>query len=180
MPTDYTDHIIAHDISTANDLRILQEQFQHAAGIRKKVTTLDVFNFSNENAGTIEKYMFCFEYEAGSFVYREVTHRGYMFFIVEGEVRIIKSLDAKCHVTAELCPDRSVSEMSLIDRSPRSSSNRAKQDFYLIVLKNEVFRKLLDQQPVIVNKMLMGIATLMSNSLHDTNKVFTEKLPSIV
>ena len=155
---------------------MLQKQFQHAAGIRKKVTTLDVFNFfsSNENAGTIDKYMFCFEYEAGSFVYREVTHRGYMFFIVEGEIKIIKESYAKCHVTAELCPDRSVSEMSLIDRSPRSSSDRAKQDFYLIVLKNEVFRKLLDQQPAIVNKMLMGIATLMSTSLHDTNKVFTE------
>jgi len=121
LPTDYTDHIIAHDISTANGLRISQEQFQHAAGIRKKVTTLDVFNFfSNENAGTIEKYMFRFEYEAGSFVSREVTHRGYMFFIVEGEVKTIKSLYAKCHVTAKQCPDRSVSEMSLIDHQQRA------------------------------------------------------------
>ena len=177
MPTDYTDHIIAHDISTANGLRISQEQFQHAASIRKKVTPLDVFNFfSNKNAGTIEKHMFRFEYEVGSFVSREVTHRGYTFFIVEGEVRIIKSLDAKCHVTAELCPDRSVSDMSLVDHR----DHRAKEYLYLTVLKNEVFRKLLDQQPAIANKMLMGIATLMSTSLHDINKVFTEKLPSIV
>ena len=92
MPTDYTDHIIAHDISTANGLRILQEQFQHAAGIRKKMTTLDVFNFSNENAGTIEKYMFCFEYEAGSFVYREVTHRGYMFLSLRARSESLKVL----------------------------------------------------------------------------------------
>tara|TARA_A100000164_G_C21463423_1_gene565634 strand:+ start:86 stop:352 length:267 start_codon:yes stop_codon:yes gene_type:complete len=86
----------------------------------------------------------------------------------------------KSHVIAELCPDRSVGEMSLIDRSPRSSSDRAKEDLYLIVLKNEVFRKLVDQQTAIANKMLMGIATLLSTSLHDTNKVFTEKLLSIV
>lgn len=66
--------------------------------------------------------------------------------------------------------------MSLVDHR----DHRAKEYLYLTVLKNEVFRKLLDQQPAIANKMLMGIATLMSTSLHDINKVFTEKLPSIV
>jgi len=71
LPTDYTDDIIAHDISTANGLCISQEQSQHAAGIREQVTTLDVFNFfCKEHSGTIEKYMFRFEYEAGSFVSR--------------------------------------------------------------------------------------------------------------
>ena len=117
MPTDYTDDIIAHDISTANGLLISQEQSQHAAGIREQVTTLDIFNFlSKEDAGTIEKYMFRFKYEAGSFVSREGIHGSYMFFTVEDEVKIIKRFDAKCHVIAELCPDRSVGEMSLIDR----------------------------------------------------------------
>lgn len=117
MPTDYTDDIIAHDISTANGPRISQEQSQQAAGIREQATTLDVFNFlSKEDAGTIEKYMFRFKYEAGSFVSREGIHGSYMFFTVEDEVKIIKRFDAKCHVIAELCPDRSVGEMSLIDR----------------------------------------------------------------
>ncbi len=143
--------------------------------------TLEVFNFfSEEDTSTIEKYMFRFEYEAGSFVFREGTHGGYMFFIVEGEVEIIKQFDEKTHVIAELGPSRSVGEMSLIDGVPRSASVRAKDDLSLIVLKNEDFRKLLDEHPAIANKVLMGMATLLSASLRETNKVFTEKLLSIV
>lgn len=154
---------------------------QQESSISELVTRLDVFNFlSEEDAGNIEKYMFRFEYEAGSFVFREGTHGGYMFFIVEGHVEIIKQFDEKSHVIAELGPGRSVGEMSLIDGAPRSASVRAKDDLSLIVLKNEDFRKLLDEHPAIANKVLMGIATLLSTSLRETNKVFTEKLLSIV
>ena len=154
---------------------------QQSDSLSELVKTLEVFNFfSEEDTSTIEKYMFRFEYGAGSFVFRAGTHGGYMFFIVEGAVETIKQFDEKTHVIAELGPSRSVGEMSLIDGVPRSASVRAKDDLSLIVLKNEGFRKLLDEHPAIANKVLMGMATLLSASLRETNKVFTEKLLSIV
>ncbi|MEX2326532.1 MAG: cyclic nucleotide-binding domain-containing protein [Pseudomonadales bacterium] len=102
-----------------------------------------------------------------------------MFFIVDGTVEVIKQFDTKKHTIAELGPGRSVGEMSLIDGAPRSATVRAKDNLSLIVLKREDFQKMLAEEPEIANRVLMGIATLLSQSLRDTNKNFTEKLLSI-
>ncbi len=141
---------------------------------------LEVFNFlEEEDYKIIEKYMFSHDYEAGSYVFKEGAHGGYMFFIVEGEVEVIKQFDTKKHTIAKLSAGRSVGEMSLIDGAPRSATAKAVTALKLIVLKREDFKKLNDEDPGIANKVLMGIATLLSLSLRDTNNRFTEKLLSI-
>ena len=141
---------------------------------------LEVFNFLEEgDYETIENYMFRYDYEEGAYVFKEGTHGGYMFFIVDGNVEVIKQFDTKKHIIAELGPGRSVGEMSLIDGAPRSATVRAKDNLSLIVLKREDFQKMLTEEPAIANRVLMGIATLLSQSLRDTNKNFTEKLLSI-
>ncbi len=148
--------------------------------IQSLLPKLDVFGFLQESDyGIIEKYMFKYEYEENAYVFKEGTHGGYMFFIVDGTVEVIKQFDTKKHVIAELSAGRSVGEMSLIDGAPRSATVRAKSDLSLIVLKREDFQKLLDDEPGIANRVLMGITTLLSSSLRDTNKNFTEKLLSI-
>lgn len=141
---------------------------------------LDVFNFLEEqDYKVIEKYMFPHEYEEGSFVFKEGAHGGYMFFIVEGEVEVIKQFDNKKHTIAKLSKGRSVGEMSLIDGSPRSATVRASTSLKLIVLKRKDFLTLNKEEPAIANKVLMGIATLLSLSLRETNNRFTEKLLSL-
>lgn len=144
------------------------------------IPKLEVFNFLEESDyNVLENYMFRYEYEAGAYVFKEGAHGGYMFFIVDGDVEVIKQFDTKKHTIAKLGPGRSVGEMSLIDGSPRSATVRAAGDLSLIVLKREDFQKLLGEQPATANRILMGIATLLSQSLRDTNKNFTEKLLSI-
>ena len=141
---------------------------------------LQVFNFlEDKDYKIIGRYMFPHDYEKGSFVFKEGAHGGYMFFIVEGEVEVIKQFDNKKHTIAKLSEGRSVGEMSLIDGSPRSATVRAITTLKLIVLKREDFVKLNDEEPAIANKILMGIATLLSLSLRDTNNRFTEKLLSL-
>lgn len=151
-----------------------------AESITSLLPKLEVFNFLEEaDYETIEKYMFKYDYEEGAYVFKEGTHGGYMFFIVEGSVEVIKQFDTKKHTIAELGPGRSVGEMSLIDGAPRSATVRAREDLTLIVLKREDFQKMLEEQPEVANRILMGICTLLSQSLRDTNKNFTEKLLSI-
>lgn len=148
--------------------------------IRSLFPRLEVFNFLEEgDYETIESYMFRYDYEEGAYVFKEGAHGGYMFFIVDGDVEVIKQFDTKKHTIAELGPGRSVGEMSLIDGAPRSATVRAKNNLSLIVLKREDFQKMLTEEPAIANRVLMGIATLLSQSLRDTNKNFTEKLLSI-
>ncbi|MCH7743237.1 MAG: cyclic nucleotide-binding domain-containing protein [Proteobacteria bacterium] len=148
--------------------------------INSLLPKLDVFNFLEEqDYKVIEKYMFPHEYEEGSFVFKEGAHGGYMFFIVEGEVEVIKQFDNKKHTIAKLSKGRSVGEMSLIDGAPRSATVRAITNLKLIVLKREDFTRLNEEEPAIANKVLMGIATLLSLSLRETNDRFTEKLLSL-
>lgn len=148
--------------------------------IRSLFPKLEVFNFLEESDyEVVESYMFRYDYEEGAYVFKEGTHGGYMFFIVDGNVDVIKQFDNKKHTIAELGPGRSVGEMSLIDGAPRSATVRARNDLTLIVLKREDFQRLLVEQPAIANRVLMGISTLLSRSLRDTNKNFTEKLLSI-
>ncbi len=141
---------------------------------------LEVFSFLDvADYPKLESYMFRYDYEDGAYVFKEGTHGGYMFFIVEGAVEVIKQFDNKKHTIAELGPGRSVGEMSLIDGAPRSATVRAKNKLALIVLKREDFQKMLAAEPELANKVLMGITTLLSQSLRETNRTFTEKLLSI-
>lgn len=141
---------------------------------------LEVFNFLEESDyKIIANYMFPHDYEEGSFIFKEGAHGGYMFFIIKGEVEVIKQFDNKKHTIAKLSEGRSVGEMSLIDGSPRSATVRATSALKLLVLKKEDFTKLNDEEPAIANKVLMGIATLLSLSLRDTNNRFTVKLLSL-
>ena len=141
---------------------------------------LEVFKFLDESdCKTIEKYMFAYPYKEGSYVFKEGTHGGYMFFIVDGTVEVIKQFDAKRATIATLGPGRSVGEMSLIDGGTRSATVKANTDLNLIVLKREDFKKLLAEEPGVANKVLMGIAILLSNSLRETTNEFTEKMLSL-
>ncbi len=150
------------------------------SSIQKLLPKLEVFNFLvKRDYKVIEQYMFCHEYKAGSYVFKEGGHGGYMFFIAEGQVEIIKQFDNKKHIIATLSEGRSVGEMSLIDGRPRSATVRAHTPLKLIVLKREDFKKMNSTQPALANKVLMGITTLLSQNLRDTNNNFTEKLLSI-
>ena len=145
--------------------------------IRAMFPKLEVFKFLEEaDYKIIEKYMFPHDYAEDTYVFKEGAHGGYMFFIVDGEVEVVKQFDTKKHTIAKLSKGRSVGEMSLIDGSPRSATVRAMSPLRLIVLKREDFNKLNEEEPAIANRVLMGIATLLSLSLRDTNNRFTEKL----
>lgn len=158
----------------------LPESIEVAKPLHDLFPKLEVFKFLRQSDyKTIESYMFRYDYEKGAYIFKEGTHGAYMFFIVEGTVEVIKQFDTRKHTIAELGPGRSVGEMSLIDGAPRSATVRAKDKLSLIVLKREHFKKLLKEEPEIANRVLMGISILLSRSLRDTNKRFTERLLSI-
>ena len=121
-----------------------------SAAIEKILPRLEVFNFLEEDDyPIIVKYMFSYDYDSGAYVFKEGAHGAYMFFIVSGEVEIIKQFDTAKHIIAKLGTGRSVGEMSLIDGAPRSATARAKTALKLIVLKREDFNKLNAEHPAI-------------------------------
>ena len=140
----------------------------------------EVFEFLlEEDYDTLEEYMFRYQYEEGQYVFKEGTHGGYMFFIVEGEAEVTKLVKNKRVHIAKLGKGRSVGEMSLLDGHTRSASVKALSALALVVLKREDFNRLLDEHPAIANRVTMGIAGLLSSCLRKTTQEFSEQTLSL-
>ncbi|MFN3236109.1 MAG: cyclic nucleotide-binding domain-containing protein [Pseudomonadales bacterium] len=151
-----------------------------AQSIKGLFPKLEVFDFlDSSDYEVIEPYMFRYEYEAGKYVFKEGTHGGYMFFVVEGEAEVTKMVDNKKVFIATIGPGRSLGEMSLLDGHTRSASVRAISNLALIVLKREDFNRLMTEHPVTANRVVVGIASLLSRSLRNTTQEFSEQTLSL-
>lgn len=141
---------------------------------------LEVFDFLiPDDYPIIEQYMFRYDYEAGKFVFKEGAHGAYMFFIVEGEAEVSQLVRAQKVVVATLGPGRSLGEMSLLDGKARSATVKANSDLALIVLKREDFAQLLEAHPSTGSRVVIGIASLLSRSLRQTTRGFSEQMLSL-
>jgi CRP-like cAMP-binding protein len=151
-----------------------------AQSIKGLFPKLEVFDFLEaSDYDVIEPYMFRYEYEAGKYVFKEGTHGGYMFFVVHGEAEVTKMVENKKVFIARIGPGRSLGEMSLLDGHTRSASVRATSNLTLIVLKREDFSRLMTEHPVTANRVVVGIASLLSRSLRNTTQEFSEQTLSL-
>ena len=151
-----------------------------ARSISELLLKMDVFGFLEaEDFPVVEEYMFTYQYEEGAYVFKEGAHGAYMFFIVEGIAEVSKIQDTKKLTIAQLTPGRSVGEMSMLDGRPRSATVKALSTLVLIVLKRQDFFNLMEQHPKTANRVILGIAGLLSESLRNTTSDLTEKTLSI-
>jgi CRP-like cAMP-binding protein len=88
-------------------------------------------------------------------------------------------VDNKKVFIATIGPGRSLGEMSLLDGHTRSASVRAISNLALIVLKREDFNRLMTEHPVTANRVVVGIASLLSRSLRNTTQEFSEQTLSL-
>tara|TARA_R110002072_G_scaffold5527_3_gene35347 strand:+ start:34015 stop:34476 length:462 start_codon:yes stop_codon:yes gene_type:complete len=151
-----------------------------AQSIQSLFPKMEVFSFLlPEDYDVIEGYMFRYQYEAGRYVFKEGTHGGYMFFIVEGQAEVSQLVKGKKVVVANLGAGRSLGEMSLLDGHSRSATVKAVDELTLIVLKREDFNRLLEESPQTASRVVIGIAALLSRSLRETTRVFSEQTLSL-
>ncbi len=144
--------------------------------IKSLFPKLEVFNFLKESDyDVIEEYLFRYDYEAGKYVFKEGAHGGYMFFVVDGEAEVSKLVKGQKVSIARIGAGRSLGEMSLLDGHTRSASVQAISKLSLLVLKREDLNRLMEDHPVTANRMIIGIATLLSQSIRETTQEFTEQ-----
>ena len=143
------------------------------------IRQLECFRYLDDDVATLRRYFFRYEYPAGSYVFRERAHGGYIFFIADGGTEVIKQYDNARTTITTLGRGHSIGEMSLIDGRSRSATVRAKTNLTLVVLTREHFQELLVSHPSTANNILMGIAQLLSGSLRRTTHEFTEKMLSL-
>ncbi|MBM3302827.1 MAG: cyclic nucleotide-binding domain-containing protein, partial [Deltaproteobacteria bacterium] len=154
------------------------------AKIRKAITDfLKSFPFfetltSEELLVAVEHINFL-EVEPKTILFREGDDADSVYFVIEGKLDVIKESARKGSkseyvLISTLSQGRSIGEMSVIDKTPRSATVRVREKAVLASLKADGFDLLLLNHPKVGIKILKGIARLLSMNLRKTSARLAE------
>ena len=149
---------------------------QLSGAITDFLTNFPFFSgLSEEELEKVAEHIEFFEMDPHEILFKEGDAGDSVYFIIDGEMDVIKeSLSASGVgidkvVLSTLSKGRSIGEMSLIDNIPRSATIKAQKHTRMVKLSREGFDLILDAYPRIGNKILKGIARLLSLNLRKTS-----------
>ena len=115
------------------------------------------------------------EIEKGSTLFKEGDNGDCMYFVVDGELDVIKESVSGSKtgidrvVIATLYRGCSIGEMSIIDNVPRSATVKARSNATMVTLTQEGFGEIVEDHPKIGVKILVGLSRLLSRNLRKTS-----------
>jgi CRP/FNR family transcriptional regulator, cyclic AMP receptor protein len=138
----------------------------------QKLRSLTIFrDLDKKEIETIQKHMFEQSVKKDSMLFMEDMPGEFLYIIVSGRVDIIKETIDKEKITlASMGPDEIIGEMSLIDSQPRSATGVTSEDSVLLVIKKQNFDEMLQSDPRIAAKLLMGLLKTVSRRLRIMDK----------
>lgn len=171
-----------------------RQQALKARAAQLLITPSALEELSLEDAAKIVEYMTPCEVEAGTVVMREgdTDAGGHMLLVVEGDLSVEKSgpqPDDDKLVVRVMGAGSLIGELSLLDGAPRSASCVATSDMVLALLSRERFLQLLQDEPRVGARLLLGISKRLADHLRETtrklelfakmNKVLSEELTTL-
>jgi CRP/FNR family transcriptional regulator, cyclic AMP receptor protein len=110
------------------------------------------------------------EFVSGQFVFHEDEPGDRLFLILEGEVRISRTIPGSGEeALAVLKPGALFGEMSVFDQSTRSTDAIANGGARCLTILRPDFESLLEGNPALANKVLRACVRLLSGRLRSTN-----------
>ena len=123
----------------------------------------------------VHKHVFEQSVKKDSVLFAEGMPGELLYIIMSGRVEITKKTkDNEKIVLATMGANEIVGEMSLIDSEPRSATGRTSEDSILLVIKKQSFNEILQSDPRIAAKVLMGLLKVISRRLRMTDKKIEE------
>lgn len=111
-------------------------------------------------------------FSAGDVLFREGAAGDTMLIIGDGQVDILKQIGQTPHVLGKLGRGEHVGEMAMISNQRRSATVRAATDLTCLLLRQEGFERLLDDEPRFGREMLRAI----SDRLRKTDEAALEEM----
>ena len=109
-------------------------------------------------------------FTSGEFIFREGEPGNRLYLVISGEVRISRVVPGSGEeALAVLKPGALFGEMSVFDRSERSTDAIANQDTTCLTISRPDFELLLDFNRDIAYKVLWAVVRLLSTRLRSTN-----------
>ncbi|MCA9603834.1 MAG: cyclic nucleotide-binding domain-containing protein, partial [Myxococcales bacterium] len=113
-------------------------------------------------------------YRTGEFIFREGTTGGELYLILEGKVRISRTVPGMGEeALAVLGPGEAFGEMSLIDDAPRSADAIVHETCRLLVIGKDALEDLMFLQKELAYEMLWNMVRMLSSRLRETNDKMT-------
>lgn len=132
---------------------------------------------TSEDVLIIAEHINFLEIQEGVVVFREGEQGDCVYFVIDGELEVIKESAVEGQegvVISVLSKGRSIGEMSVIEKTPRSATVRARTATTVLTLSAEGFDTILEKHPEIGIKILKGISRLLSLNLRKTSARLAE------
>ncbi len=151
---------------------------------------LNQFSFFNgltdDELTIVAKYINIMEIEPGKILFKEGEQGDCVYFIVDGELAVIKESVSGSQVgidkvvITKLSKGRSIGEMSIIDNIPRSATVKARTKAALVKLTSSGFDSICKEHPKIGVTILKGISRLLTMNLRKTSSRLADHMLSII
>jgi len=137
-----------------------------------KLSSLTIFrDLDKKELEIIQKHIFEQNVKKDSMLFMEDMPGEFLYIIMSGRVEIIKeTIDKEKIVLASMGANEIIGEMSLIDSQPRSATGVTSEDSVLLVIKKQNFDQMLQSDPRIAAKLLMGLLKTVSRRLRIMDK----------
>lgn len=130
---------------------------------------------SKKEINEIEKLTHERTYQAGESIFKQLAPAEGMFIIISGAVEIYFENKGIKNILAELGDHEFFGEIALLDDKPRTASAVAQKPSVLLGFFKPDLLSLMDRNPVLSNKILTNLGTVLSERLRKTNELLAEK-----
>lgn len=161
----------------------LVSQSKMKEAITDFLTTFSFFDSLDERDLTlISRHLHLFEVDPGKIVFREGDKGDSVYFVLDGELDVFKEASSSGRAGVDrvrittLTKGRSIGEMSIIDRTPRSATVKARTKSTLVGMKLEGFDYICEEHPRVGIKILKGISRLLSMNMRKTSSRLADYL----
>ena len=117
-------------------------------------------------------YVMCYQADEDATIFREGDNGDTLFWVISGKIVIHKE-NKQLSVIEK---GRSFGEMSLIDMEPRSATAVAGTECCLVAIDRRGFNELTKDKSLVALKLIMKIATLLSQRLRQTSGLLCDHL----
>jgi len=137
-----------------------------------RLRSLTIFkDLDKEELETVQKHIFEQSVKKDNVLFVEGMPGELLYIIISGGVEIIKETkDNEKIILAAMGPNEIIGEMSLIDSEPRSATGKTSEDSVLLVIKKQSLNEILQSDPRLAAKVLMGLLKVVSRRLRVMDK----------
>jgi CRP/FNR family cyclic AMP-dependent transcriptional regulator len=133
------------------------------------------YTLTSNDLAVVAEHLHLVELEPGKVLFKEGDKGDCVYFVVDGELDVVKEtvggrkVGIDRVVISSLAKGRSIGEMSVIDRTPRSATVRARTKATLVGLTLAGFDYICEEHPSIGIKILKGVSRLLSMNMRKTS-----------